>query len=111
MPNNTKRYCLALDLKNDPVLIEAYKAHHRKVWPEIIKSIRDTGIVDMQICENRLFMIMETDPCFSFDEKAAEDLRNAKFQEWEHLMDTYQQVLPGTAREEKWRLMERIFSL
>jgi len=113
MPEKTKRYCLALDLKNDPVLMEAYKAHHLNVWPEIIKSIRDSGIVGMQIysCENRLFMIMETEPGFSFDRKASEDLRNPKVQEWERLMNTYQQVLPGTAGGEKWRLMERIFFL
>ncbi len=113
MPNNTKRYCLALDLKNDPVLMEAYKAHHQKVWPEIIQRIQDAGIINMEIynCENRLFMIMETEPDFSFEKKTFEDLQNKKVQEWEHLMNSYQQVLPGTASNEKWRLMEKIFSL
>ncbi len=107
------RYCLALDLKDDPALIEAYKAHHRKVWPEIIKSIRDSGIQHMEIyhCANRLFMIIETDPDFSFEKKNADDLRNAKVQEWEHVMETYQQVLPGTEKGVKWRLMENVFSL
>jgi L-rhamnose mutarotase len=113
MTTDTKRYGLALDLKNDPVLIEAYKAHHRKVWPEIIRSIRDSGIVGMEIyqVENRLFMIMETAPGFSFEQKAHDDLRNRKVQEWERLMETYQELLPGTAKGEKWRLMEKIFSL
>jgi L-rhamnose mutarotase len=108
-----KRYCLALDLKDDPSLIEDYKAYHRKVWPEIIKSIRDSGIQNMEIyrCGNRLFMIMETDPEFSFEKKNADDLRNAKVQEWERLMETYQQVIPGTEKGIRWRLMERIFSL
>jgi hypothetical protein len=40
----TQRYCLALDLKNDPTLIAEYEAHHQKVWPEIQKSIQDAGI-------------------------------------------------------------------
>ncbi|MCU0374814.1 MAG: L-rhamnose mutarotase, partial [Chitinophagaceae bacterium] len=30
-----KRYCLLLDLKNDPQLIAEYEARHREVWPEI----------------------------------------------------------------------------
>ncbi len=107
------RYCLALDLKDDPALIEAYKAHHRKVWPEVIKSIRDSGIQHMEIyhCGNRLFMIIETGPDFSFEKKNADDLRNAKVQEWEHLMEAYQQILPGTGKGIKWRLMEKVFSL
>jgi L-rhamnose mutarotase len=109
----TKRYCLALDLKNDPVLIEAYESHHRRVWPEILKSIRGAGIAGMEIyrVENRLFMIIETESGFSFDKKAKTDLANKKVQEWERLMETYQQLLPGTAENEKWRLMEKIFSL
>ncbi|MFL5811251.1 MAG: L-rhamnose mutarotase, partial [Flavisolibacter sp.] len=55
-----KRYCLALDLKNDPQLILQYEDYHKKVWPEIIDSIRDAGIESMQIYRyaNRLFMIM-----------------------------------------------------
>ncbi len=39
----TKRYCLTLDLKDDPNLIAEYRRHHEKVWPEITKSIRDAG--------------------------------------------------------------------
>ena len=63
-----KRYCLALDLVNDPLLIDQYKAHHQKVWPEIIKSIKDSGILDMQIYHlaDRLFMIIEVKEGFSF---------------------------------------------
>lgn len=113
MAGNNWRFCLALDLKDDPALIDAYQAHHRKVWPEILKSIHEAGIVEMEIyrVENRLFMIMETEPGFSFEKKAQDDLHNKKVQEWEHLMERYQQVLPGTGKNEKWRLMERIFSL
>ena len=107
------RYCFALDLKNDPVLIEAYKAYHQEVWPEIITSIKDAGIevLDIYLIENRLFMIMETNDQFSFEAKAEADLTNAKVQEWETLMWTYQQALPGSGVHEKWRLMEKIFQL
>src|SRR5688572_4098712 len=43
-----RKYCLALDLRDDPALIAAYEDHHRHVWPEIIQSIRDAGIVQME---------------------------------------------------------------
>lgn len=108
-----KRYCLALDLKDDPALIEEYEAYHRQVWPEIIKSIKDSGIASMEIYRagNRLFMIMETDDTFSFGKKASMDSANKKVQEWELLMWKYQQALPFSQPGEKWVLMEKIFSV
>jgi L-rhamnose mutarotase len=108
-----KRYCLALDLKDDPALIAEYEAYHRAVWPEILASIRGAGILDMEIYRigNRLFMIMETEDGFSFTDKAAQDLANPTVQEWEALMSRYQQRLPQASPGEKWMLMEKIFSL
>ncbi len=108
-----KRYCLTLDLKDDAELIAEYEAHHKKGRPEIIKSIKDSGITEMQLYRysNRLFMIMEVDDTFSFERKEQLDKGNAKVQEWEDLMWTYQQPLPGAAKGEKWVLMDQIFGL
>jgi len=108
-----KRYCLALDLKDDEALIEEYKEYHRAVWPEIKESILSSGIVDMQIylLGNRLFMIMETDNGFSFEAKAAADAANPVVQKWEELMWKFQQALPQAKPGEKWMRMEKIFSL
>ena len=105
------RYCLALDLKDDEAFIAAYEEYHKKVWPEILQSIKDSGILQMEIyrISNRLFMIMETKDDFSFDEKAKMDASNSKVQEWEQLMWKYQQALPGSKPGEKWRLMKKIF--
>lgn len=108
-----KRHCLALDLKNDPVLIAEYEAYHREIWPEIRKSILDSGIVNMEIYRiiDRLFMIMEVDETFSFEKKDAADAANPKVQEWEALMWKYQQALPVARPGEKWIFMEKIFAL
>jgi len=108
-----KKYCLALDLKPDPVLMAEYEAYHRAVWPEILDSIRAAGIGQLEIyrIENRLFMILEAGDDFSFEKKAALDASNPKVQEWETLMWTYQQALPTARPGEKWMLMERIFQL
>jgi L-rhamnose mutarotase len=107
------RYCLALDLKNDPVLISEYEAYHKKVWPEIELSIRESGILNMEIYRhgNRLFMIMETTDDFLFERKSKMDAGNPKVLEWEQLMWKYQQALPTAKAGEKWVLMERIFNL
>lgn len=108
-----KRYCLALDLKDDATLIAEYEAYHQNVWPEILESIASSGILQMEIYRTgtRLFMIAETTDDFSFETKAAADAGNAKVQEWEQLMWNYQQALPGSQPGEKWVLMKKIFSV
>ena len=107
------RYCLALDLQDDPALIAEYRKYHKKIWPEITKSIRDCGIEDMEIylLGTRMFMIMEVNEQFSFEAKARADEQNPKVQEWESLMWRFQQSLPQANPGEKWLRMDRIFKL
>jgi L-rhamnose mutarotase len=107
------KFCLALELKDDAQLISEYENYHKSVWPEILKSITDSGITNMEIyrVSNRLFMIMETTNNFSFEAKAKADAANEKVQQWEQLMWKYQQALPTAKEGEKWMLMEKIFSL
>lgn len=107
------KYCLALDLKDNIDLINEYEAHHKNIWPEIKDSIYDGGITGMEIyrIENRMFMIMETKDDFSFERKGEMDASNPKVQEWEELMWKFQQALPNSKANEKWRLMDKIFEL
>ena len=109
------RYCLALDLVDDPVLIAEYEHWHKteNAWPEIKKSILDAGIAQMEIYRtgNRLFMIMDTYDSFSFAAKGAADATNPKVQEWEQLMWKYQLALPWAKEGEKWVIMKEIFNL
>ena len=108
-----RRYCLTLDLKNDPSLIAEYKRHHEEVWPEITKSIRDAGVEGLEIylLGTRLVMILEVNESFSFEKKAESDRNNRAVQEWERLMWKFQQPLPEAQPGEKWLLMEQIFKL
>jgi L-rhamnose mutarotase len=107
------RYCLALDLKNDPALIAEYEKYHQQVWPEIIESIKSSGIdvLDIYRTGNRMFMIIEANADFSFEKKGKADADNAKVQEWEKLMWKFQQALPWAKPGEKWILMDKIFEL
>ena len=107
------RYFFALDINDDPALIAEYEEIHRNVWPEILKSIREAGITQMQICRagNRLMMLMETDETFSFEKKAITDAGNPVVQEWEQLMWKYQKAIPVAKDGEKWVLMDKIFDL
>src|SRR5258708_25893369 len=108
-----RRFCLTLDLKNEPALIAEYKRYHQQVWPEITKSIRDAGIEDMEIYlfGSRMFMIMEVNNSFSFEKKSAADRANSKVQEWETLMWKFPQSRPHAPPAEKRRPKYRIFRL
>ena len=108
-----KKYFLALDLKDDPVLIAEYKKYHEEVWPEITKSIIDSGVENAEIycVGNRLTMMIEVNDTFSFERKGKMDDQNIKVQEWETLMWKYQQALPTAKKGEKWMLMEKIYPL
>src|SRR5262249_20935752 len=87
-PGMTRRSALALDLADDPQLIAEYDRHHAAVWPEIERSLRSAGIAKLEIYRtgNRLFMVLEVSPSFSFEAKAVADAADPKVQEWERLM-------------------------
>jgi|TARA_X000000950_G_scaffold289428_1_gene413343 L-rhamnose mutarotase len=110
-----RQICMALDLKDDPRLIEEYKNFHlpENIWPEIPESIRSAGVRDMQIflVENHLFMIMDVENDFDSKKKEELDARNPVVQRWEKLMWTYQQALPSAKPGQKWVQLERIFQL
>jgi L-rhamnose mutarotase len=106
-----RRYCLTLDLKDDPELIREYRRHHQAVWPAVTDSLRQAGILDLELylLDTRLVMILEVDDRFSFEEKARLDRDNPKVQEWEQLMWNFQKPLPRAKPGEKWILMESIY--
>ncbi len=110
-----KRYCLTLDLKEEPALIEKYKWHHapENQWPEINQTIRKTGVEAMQIYlqGTRMFMIMEVSDDFSFERMDEIYRQTPRTLEWEELMWGFQQAVPGAKPGEKWILMEKIFDL
>ena len=107
-----KKYCLACDLKDDDRLINTYDEYHRNVWPEIKESLKQSGISVMEIYRtgNRMFMIIQVNPDFSFEKKAAMDSANPIVQKWEALMSGFQQRIPWAQQDVKWVLMERVFN-
>jgi L-rhamnose mutarotase len=111
----TRRLLYALDLQNDPTLIEEYERWHQagRIWPEIVQSLRAAGIDEAQIYRtgNRLVLIIDVSPEFDPAAKAAADAADARVQAWENLMWKYQQALPWAQPGQKWVPMSRIFSL
>jgi len=107
-----RKFCLACDLKDDDRLINAYDTYHQEVWLEIQDSLKQSGIIAMEIYRtgNRLFMIICVTDEFSFEKKAAMDLANPIVQKWESLMSEFQQQITWAPDDVKWVLMERVFN-
>jgi L-rhamnose mutarotase len=108
------RHVLTVDLKDDPRIIEEYKEHHRRVWPEVVHGLRKIGVLELDIylLGRRMTMVMETIEGFdlekSFEAHAASDPR---CREWEELMKTFQVPPPGARPGEVWALMAPVFHL
>jgi L-rhamnose mutarotase len=110
-----KRYCKTLRLENDPQLIEEYRKVHAKgnTWPEITQGMIEVGILDMEIyiMGTQLFMIMDTLPEFDHDRDMAELAAMPRQSEWEAYVSRFQKTSAEATAEEKWQLMERIYTL
>jgi len=107
------RHVFALDLRDDPAAIEAYRAHHQRVWPEVIVSLRRVGILDMDIyiLGRRLVMVVDTDGRDVRRAFAAHVASGPRVAEWEAMMQALQQAPPGGRPGEWWAEMEPVFSL
>ena len=106
------RHVLAVDLKDDPQVVDAYVEHHRRVWPEVRRSLQAAGLRGMEIflLGRRLVMIVETEGDYraQFEAHATSHPRVI---EWEALMKSMQQPMPDAAPGEWWAQMRPVFRL
>ena len=108
------RHVLAVDLKDDPAVLEAYKAHHQRVWPEVLRSLRGAGLADLQIymLGRRLVMVVDLQDGLDVRRAFATHVAShPRVAEWEALMKSMQQPPPGSAPGEWWAAMQPVFHL
>lgn len=111
----TQTFYFALDLKNDPELIEIYKRFHEPahIWPEIVAGIKEVGILEMKIflAGDRLFMLLETPGGFDLDAGFKKMGELPRQREWAELMARFQQKLPFAKPGEHWVQLSQVFDL
>jgi L-rhamnose mutarotase len=109
-----KRYARTIDLKDDPEIIVRYVEHHRAVWPEVERGLRDIGIERMLIWRlgRRLVMLMETADAFDPDRDFARYVASSpRAAEWQSLMESLQEPVPEAPPGEWWAEMELVYAL
>lgn len=107
-----QRFVLTLQLRPDPALVDEYVARHREVWPAVLDSLRDSGILRSEIFLNgyQLIMVLDTTDDFTFDRKAALDQTNPVVMQWEKEMAKFQAVDDAeTDASKRWIVAENVF--
>jgi len=99
-------------LKVKPELIEEYKEHHKRVWPEMLDALRRTGWHNYSLFmrdDGTLFGYFETpaDLETAVDEMSKEEV-NAQ---WQKMMMPYFESLDGSRPDEMMRELEEVFHL
>jgi L-rhamnose mutarotase len=109
-----KQYGRTINLKDDPRIIERYLEHHRAIWPEVERGLKSIGIERMLIFKlgRQLFMFMETIDTFDPDRDFARyEAINPRNREWQDLMASMQEPVPGAQPGESWAEMKLVFTL
>ncbi len=106
-------FAQALDLKDDPALIEAYRKHHREVYPEVLAALRRIGITRMRIflLGTRLFMYCEAVDGFDAKRDYQSYAKDPRCATWDALMRSFQQRAPGAKPGQWWADMDLVFDL
>ena len=108
------RHVLIVNLRDDPAAIAAYREHHRRVWPEVVESLRRSGVERMDIHLLGRTAVMVVDLADGLDVErvfAAHKASSPRVVEWESLMKSLQEPTPEAAPGEWWAKMEPIFRL
>jgi L-rhamnose mutarotase len=108
------RHVLMVNLRDDPAAIAAYREHHRRVWPEVVESLRKSGVKRMDIHLLGRTAVMIVDVADGVDITgvfAAHQASSPRVVEWEQLMKSLQEPSPAARPGEWWARMEPVFRM
>jgi L-rhamnose mutarotase len=108
-----KRYAMTVMLKDDPEIVRKYEEFHANPWPETNAGLLSVGIKRMYIFRylRTLFMFMETDDDFELERDLPKYMEHPRAREWDELMRTFQETLPGAPASSTWVEMKEVYAL
>ena len=108
-----RRYAMTVMLKDSPEVISQYEAYHANPWPETNAGLLSVGILRMFIYRfgRHLFMFMETEDSFDMDRDLPKYMENPRAREWDELMRTFKEPVPGAPAGSTWVEMKEVYVL
>ena len=108
-----KRIAMTVMLKDDTQVIREYEEYHVNVWPEVIEGGRRIGIKRVFIYRfgRQLFMFMEVPDDFDLERDLPKYKEDPRAREWDELMRTYQETVPGAPPGSKWVAMKEVHAM
>jgi L-rhamnose mutarotase len=108
-----KRYARTVMLKDDPQVIAQYEAYHANAWPEVNAGLVRGGVRRMYIYRygRQLFMFMETGDDYDLQRAAPPDSIHPREREWDTLMRSFQETVPGAPAGSTWVEMKEVYAL
>lgn len=109
-----KRLAMTVMLKDDPEAVKAYEEHHAHPWPETDAALMSVGIRRMFIFRfgRQLFLFMETEDDFDVERDLPKYVEHhPKAREWDEMMRTFQETVPGAPEGSTWVMMKEVYAL
>lgn len=107
-----KRFARTVLLRDDPEVIRQYEDYHAHPFPEVNAGLRAVGVARMYIYRygRQLFMFMETRDDFGAADMAGYTA-HPRAQEWDTLMTSFQETVPGAPAGSTWVEMKEVYAL
>ncbi|MBC9930591.1 L-rhamnose mutarotase [Chitinophaga qingshengii] len=100
-----KEHVFVVNIVPDSVKLKAYLDYHAHIWPEVEAGFKKAGYHNITLYRYDHLLVMTVTVPEGADlaqmGKIAESY-DPRCAEWNRLMDTYQQGIPGTAPQQKW---------
>ncbi len=108
-----KRFAQTVMLKDDPEVIRRYEEYHANPWPAVVEGTRKCGVRRVVIYRygRLLFMYMETVDDFDMERDMPKYMEDPKAREWDRLMRTFQEPVPGAPPGSTWVQMKEVYAL
>lgn len=107
-----KRFAQTVLLKDDPEIIRRYEEYHANPWPEVVAGTKRCGVHRIFIYRygRQLFMFMETKDDFDMERDMPKYMEDPRAREWDELMRTFQEPVPGAPEGSTWVQMREIYT-